>query len=960
MMAIGAMQAIGEAGLEVPDDVAVVGYDDITIAGMSGGRMGSKAVSAASRERSRERSKDSIMHGGLKMANNPCRNRSGMPLGGIGAGKVDFCPNGKFTNCTASNNWDAPITGGGAGPVGDSPDGTGIRGAFLARYVEGAGAQVLRTSGCGPLRGLPEEEMEFDAVFPRATVAYPPLGGVALAVEAFSPFCLDEAPATRYRSSSLPAAVFRFTLTNRAEQRRRAAAAVSWENLVGLGGYAGVVINHTDCRACTPLAEDDLIGVRFHATKIQLNGRTTGEYTLLCRRAAEVDQSVYAGWDLESGGREAWESFARQGRFPTGEKKVDGAAIGFQFARLDGGAIAQAVELAPGETKVLDFVLSWYFPHLLSPGLPAIDYGHAYQNWFDSAAAVGREVLAKADALRARILRWQEALSSSNLPRWLIRKLGNDLAVLFTNTWYTRDYRFTMNESPTIMRGCAGTLDQRMASGGIFAMCFPGLAEAELREWAAQQIGDHDEGRFGSHWDCRTGRPDLVLDRAGAVRHDLGWDHLEGGELGTPGWALLHWPDLAPAFVLQCYNLGSWTGDEEFLRDLYPNLKRAMQFVARLDQDGDGVPDLWGPGCCTYDNEHFPYYGASSYIASLYLAGLRIAHRIAARFGDDAFSAYCRELAGRVRRTLEEKLWDKQRGYFISWRDESAPNWEGGPRPHADRSENCMVAQAAGEWLSGLFGIPPGVGRAQLDGALRRIYELNVVPVQGCPANEVMPDGRHSFSWLFYIETYFACTAAYWGMPDEALEALRRIDRAVTASQSPWDAPLVWEGPDNTEPGWGRWYMSNPASWFFLHALGGVSYNALDGVLKLDPKIPAAIGGGRELSNLPVFLPRAWLKLSARYAERHRELDLVLAQPIAGGGLPLQAVILRAPAGADTDSLQVFDGEGRDLSWHLNRETGEIAIAPGSVLTRAGDTLQLRLTWQDQTTQHLTKDEIAG
>ncbi|MCL6614128.1 MAG: LacI family transcriptional regulator [Firmicutes bacterium] len=34
MMAIGAMQAIGEAGLSVPGDVAVVGYDDITFASM--------------------------------------------------------------------------------------------------------------------------------------------------------------------------------------------------------------------------------------------------------------------------------------------------------------------------------------------------------------------------------------------------------------------------------------------------------------------------------------------------------------------------------------------------------------------------------------------------------------------------------------------------------------------------------------------------------------------------------------------------------------------------------------------------------------------------------------------------------------------------------------------------------------------------------------------------------------
>ncbi len=33
-----------------------------------------------------------------------------------------------------------------------------------------------------------------------------------------------------------------------------------------------------------------------------------------------------------------------------------------------------------------------------------------------------------------------------------------------------------------------------------------------------------------------------------------------------------------------------WTGDRRFLRDLYPASKRAMEFVATLDEDGDGWP----------------------------------------------------------------------------------------------------------------------------------------------------------------------------------------------------------------------------------------------------------------------------------------------------------------------------------------------------------------------------------
>ena len=37
-----------------------------------------------------------------------------------------------------------------------------------------------------------------------------------------------------------------------------------------------------------------------------------------------------------------------------------------------------------------------------------------------------------------------------------------------------------------------------------------------------------------------------------------------------------------------------WTGDESFLRDLYPASKKAMEFVAGLDEDGDGWPEGLG------------------------------------------------------------------------------------------------------------------------------------------------------------------------------------------------------------------------------------------------------------------------------------------------------------------------------------------------------------------------------
>ena len=55
---------------------------------------------------------------------------SGIPLGGIGAGKVEFCGNGKFSNVVTSNNWDVPIADGKAS-MGAGSSAAGIPQAFL-------------------------------------------------------------------------------------------------------------------------------------------------------------------------------------------------------------------------------------------------------------------------------------------------------------------------------------------------------------------------------------------------------------------------------------------------------------------------------------------------------------------------------------------------------------------------------------------------------------------------------------------------------------------------------------------------------------------------------------------------------------------------------------------------------------------------------------------------------------
>ena len=44
--------------------------------------------------------------------------KSGVPLGGIGAGKMEIMPNGSINFITFQNNWSVPLNGGAGGILG--------------------------------------------------------------------------------------------------------------------------------------------------------------------------------------------------------------------------------------------------------------------------------------------------------------------------------------------------------------------------------------------------------------------------------------------------------------------------------------------------------------------------------------------------------------------------------------------------------------------------------------------------------------------------------------------------------------------------------------------------------------------------------------------------------------------------------------------------------------------------
>ena len=73
------------------------------------------------------------------------------------------------------------------------------------------------------------------------------------------------------------------------------------------------------------------------------------------------------------------------------------------------------------------------------------------------------------------------------------------------------------------------------------------------------------------------------------------------------------------------------TGDKSYLLSLWDNVKRAMDYIEKIDRDGDGLPD-YNTKRNTYDAWNFS--GASAYISILWLAALKAAVIIAEKTGD--------------------------------------------------------------------------------------------------------------------------------------------------------------------------------------------------------------------------------------------------------------------------------------------------------------------------------------
>lgn len=789
------------------------------------------------------------------------RRDSGVPLGGLGAGKVDLCPDGAFRNITIQNNLDWPYSG--SADKADLLSGRkkndwgegGLSEAFFAASVEGEGGHMLKAVDDKNLPGVAVDDITYEGCFPFVRLGYPKIGAVNVSVSGFSPLLFDD-PHPEYLNSALPTSIFTVEARNDGDAPKKVGLAFSFPQIVGMGGITHCRITDPRGNTTEELSSDRRAEIRFSHSKPKVNKRVEGSISIAALAQDGVDVTTTNGWWY----KELFQTFI--------DTQVLPEPSGESVVLTDAGAVHQGSMGAVGATKVLEpgevwkqrFVLGWHFPERPCNDGPKV-YRNLYARFLGGVGEVMDYVQDNLEMLEGETNRWLDLFKESNLPEWFYTKLCNNMSHFSTGMIYCDDGRGAFNESPIIMNGCMGTIDQRMASHAPCTFAFPKIAKSELQMFVETQIQENDPQRYAPHYNQATGKFDAELDRAGAIKHNIGRDDFEGGKTDHTKWLTTHWPDRVPGYVIELYIQAAWTNDIEWLKDVYPSILKALEFQKRLDQNGDGIGDLWGHGCCTFDSRRFQQCGASSFAGSLYLAGLRVAQRVAKILGDHERIAEFEKDIVKAQDTMENSIWDEERGQYDKWVDPWYENWKESDRPHGPRSKARMTAQIAGNWFVPMLDLDPILDADRVNRVYDELYEHNCKPYKGCMCNETGADEDrpNRQSWPYYGETFFAAPAIMLGKVDEGMDMEERFHYAMEESGCHWDLALSWEGDEMMEPRWGRWYMSTPASWFVLQALAGVIYDALTETLTVRPRIWSKMG---DLKNVPIFDSLFWGTIS--------------------------------------------------------------------------------------------------
>ena len=693
--------------------------------------------------------------------------KSGVPLGGIGAGKLEIMPSGVLDNFTFLNNYQKPFTN------STENETIGVLGYHFGIYCRDNKKKISKLLQTIKISNyLTIENIKYKGEFPFVYLDYEDSNiPLKISLEAYSPFIPKEE-----KNSCLPVTIFQFKISNPCSRYIEAALFINIRNIIAewcVGRFNQII------------DESELVSLNTLLKRHSPLDQTQGNMSIAVLKSNKYTVSYLGEYNLASKPfvfnrddiqLEAFELFSKDGELPNINSEIP---VNSESVEL-GGAFSVKFKLKPKSRIKIPIILAWNFPLCFD--------GHIYSNYFKNSRETVHYVFSNKGELYEKTNRFVNEVKKLDIPEWLTDALLNNLYTFFSSTVWTRRMKFAFLESPQVCP-LAGTLDVRFYSSIVLTLLFPQLELRELLEFAEAQRAD------------------------GYIMHDLGRMRLDLPSISTNR---LYWKDLNSKFILMSYRDYLWTKDLNFLKKFYPFIKKSFYWLIETDKNKDGLPDNEG---ADHTFDLWSCYGTSSYTSSIFLAAMLALIKVSQIMEDKDTEKVAAEYFKKGKKNFEKKLWHKT--YFIEYNNKNSRNSKGFPKI----SLSCTVGQLAGQWYAHLLDLGYIVSKEKVAKAVKTILELNGKDSPYGITNSVHPNGErdnnnlHSASIWIGINYSFLSLAIYEGFRKEVEEIGERIwSNICEKEKNAWNQPDIYSSSQG-EYIFGDHYMRNLCIWSILFAL---------------------------------------------------------------------------------------------------------------------------------------------
>jgi uncharacterized protein (DUF608 family) len=776
------------------------------------------------------------------------------PLGGIGTGTISLGGRGQLRDWEIFNRPDKGNL---------STDGPNY--CFPALWVQvGEGKPVARVLegqieppyervadglGSSNVPGLPRfSNATFTGAYPFARLAFEDKKiPVTVSLEAFNPLVpLD------VEASGLPAAVLRYTVRNPRRAPAKVGVAFSLENPVGKegrqstfleeAGLSGIYMDNPFLTSADPLKGSValcVLGAPAYGPKRP--DQPEGTEPFGGRRPAG-SVSYLRGWKRAQwwdGALTFWDDFTADGRLTS-----DGPAL------MPVSSLAVTQTIPAGGEAAVTFLIAWHFPNRTPKrcGWAAVEgeentaVGNHYTTRFASAWEVARFLARELPSLEARARTFVETFQATTLHPAVLDAASSTLSTLRTNTCFrTSDGEFHGFEGCNDQAGCChGSCTHVWNYEQATAFVFPSLARSLRESEFLRNTAENGQMGFRSYL------PDgkKIWDKSAA-----------DGQMGC---------------LMKLYRDWQLTGDSEWLRRLWPQAKRALEFAwieNGWDGDRDGVAE--GVQHNTYDVE---FFGPNPLCGVWYLGALRAGEEMARAVGDESSAQEYRRLFANGSKWFDGNLFN---GEFyiqkVAGRPaEQIPSWlrvgmgAGNTlAPDYQMGEACLVDQLLGQYMAHVAGLGYLLEKGHVKKTLQSIFRYNyqanlsehetvqrtyALNDEGGVLVATYPSGkRPEIPFPYFgevwtgLEYQLAAHLAFEGLLDEALTVVETARRRFDGERrNPWN-----------EAECGHHYARPMAAWAVFLALSGFHYSAAERELSL------TLGPAPNAARQPAGRPRS-------------------------------------------------------------------------------------------------------